>query len=312
LSTGLIATLLLKYANASINPFWATTDSQSGGWNKTCLTLAAISLFEYAYRPLSLHPAAGPSAQKVDSPPPTVTTTKRLAITLGLGSLIHLIQTFITDAGTVISWTWTGYPISGPTLHPFAGVFIATSAIAVALSLKSIPGPFLPLLGTAGAVVLYRYKDWLGFAGGLLLVIYLIQVTPLYLRAASYLALPSIYGNTLLVNALLDVASVVTAAYAFVPFGWILRERTDLIIGFCMLSIVAGQVATEALDLPSQEKLHMRSRVRIANINRWTKCICALLGVTGMAYSYSKMPTATPIPYYPYHRLFSAGIWTVS
>lgn len=33
----------------------------------------------------------------------------RAAATLGLGVMIHLLQILVTDAGTVIAWTWTGH-----------------------------------------------------------------------------------------------------------------------------------------------------------------------------------------------------------
>jgi len=56
LSMGLVVTLILKYQNYSLNPFWESVDEASGGLNKTGLLLAAVSLVEYAYRPVQLFP----------------------------------------------------------------------------------------------------------------------------------------------------------------------------------------------------------------------------------------------------------------
>lgn len=306
LAAGLVVTLLIKYANASTNPLWATTDPASGGWNKTGLLFATISLVEYAYRPVSLHPATHIHYRAVEAP-----KYLRYAVTIGLGSLIHLLQTFLSDAGTVIAWTWTGYPIKGPTLHPFAGVVIAVAAAALAF--VRIPPLYVrSVIGLAGTFTLYTFPDWLGFIGGLSLTAYLIALTPIYLRSASALSPASTFGNALLVKCILDVASVITAAYAFVPFGWLLRERTDLIMGFCMLTVVAGDFAGQRLTYPMETRIHMRSRIRITAVDRWTRFLCLGLGLVGLGYSYSKMPGDVPVPFYPDHRIFSGGIWTVS
>jgi hypothetical protein len=313
LGTGLTIVMLIKYMNASTNPLWATTDAASGGWNKTGLILAAVALAEYAYRPIGLHPATSRPRTQQDTPARLPSMFQRWTITIGFGSLVHLLQTFVSDAGTIIAWTWTGYPVKGPTLHPFAGVVIAITGAAVCFSgeMLRLPHPLLATLGIGGAAVLYTYPDWLGFTGGLTLIFYLVASIPTYLQSTSYLASPSVLGHALLVKCLLDVASVITAAYAFVPGGWLLRERTDLVLGFCMICVALGQYAAKRLDLPDEKRLHMRSRLRIKAVDRWTKMLCLGLGIVGLGYSYSKMPSTDPVPYYPEHRIFSGGIWTV-
>lgn len=289
-------------------------NESTGGWNKTGLVLAAAASIEYANRPLNLYPAPPMSYQagKKDVAPfaPPSKSQQRL-VSIGLGALIHLVQTFATDSGTIIAWTWTGYPITGPTLHPFAGVVIAAAAI----------GPFLPLdvlglpwamFGCTGAVLLYGFQDWIGFLGGLMLVTYLTSILPPYLRAASVGKPASTFGNAQLINILLDVASVVTVAYAFVPLGWILRERTDLILGFSKLCIVSGGLAAKSIHLPGIDRLQLRSRQRIDRTSRWSLTTSITLSVLALALSYSKMPTTNPKPYYPNHRIFTGGIWAVS
>jgi len=275
-------------------------------------------MLEYAYRPVSLHPAApipaSPMSSQMQALSITTSRIRRHAIVLGLGSLVHLLQTFVSDAGTIIAWTWTGYPITGPTLHPFAGVVIAITAIAVAFSgrIMQLSANIRSLSGLVAAVTLYAYPDWLGFVGGLMLIAYLITSTPTYLQAVSTIPSGLPFGHALLVKCLLDVASVITAAYAFVPYGWLLRERTDLVLGFCMISVVAGEYAAKDLLLPDGKRLHMRSRLRMKMVDRWTQFLCLGLSVVALGYSYGKMPTSQPVPYYPEHRIFSGGIWAVS
>ena len=314
LGIGLVIVNLLKYLNHSINPFWASADAASGGWNKTGLVLGALSLAEYAYRPLELFPAP-PITNLPEKKDQTFiarpTKLQQYLISLGFGALIHLIQTFITDAGTIIAWTWTGYPINGPTLHPFAGVIIAAASVGLVLGVDPF-SPTFAALGCMGAIVLYALPDWPGFLGGIMLVIYLMAVLPHYIRAASACSPASTFGNALLVKCILDVLSVVTAAYAFVPYGHLLRERTDLVLGFSMSCIVLGGLASRQLTLPGAERLQLRSRLRMKVISRWTMLASVTLSILACAVSYEKMPTSSPEPYYPNHRIFSGGIWTVS
>ncbi|WVF72912.1 hypothetical protein IAT40_007730 [Kwoniella sp. CBS 6097] len=315
LGLGLAITLLLKYACSSTNPFWIIAHPASGGWNKTGLFLAALSWLEYACRPVSLHPAPplvhSAAAAKGDyTSVVSVSKWQQRLITVGLGALIHLIQTFVTDAGTIISWTWTGYPIKGPTLHPFAGFVISSAVIGACLQSPRLQ-PAMIGIGCLGAILLYNFPDWIGFLGGLLLVPYLTSIFPTYIRAASACKPSSTFGHALVTNIVLDVVSVITAAYAFVPMGWIFRERTDLVLGFCMLATIAGWQASRSLNLPSGSSIPTRSRQRVASTKRYTTIASVVLGALSVGYSYGKMPTATPISYYPDHEIFTGGIWTV-
>lgn len=306
--------MLLKYLNYSTNPFWCTVNPASGGWNKTGLVLAILALMEYRYRPNDLFPApplpAGGVEKVVSLTHEKQDRSSRLAVILGLGSLIHLVQTFLSDSGTIIAWTWNGYPVKGPTLHPFAGLVIA--AVAFGLNLHVVVASRAwGLLGLAGTVILYVFPDWLGFAGGLALALYLSALIPTYFRLASIFPASSTWGHALLVNCLLDVISVVTTAYAFVPFGWLVRERTDLVLLFTIITIEWGRWIGSSIPLPSPEQLASRSRIRISRTKRWTFLGSLTLAVVSVAASYAKMPTTVPELYFPDHRLFTAGIWTV-
>ncbi|ORY35803.1 Frag1/DRAM/Sfk1 family-domain-containing protein [Naematelia encephala] len=312
--TGLVITLVIKYMSASMNPLWVISNEATGGWNKTGLFLAGLSLLEYTYRPLDLFPSAPILVldKKTDKPRVVVSPTRwqvRL-IALGLGCLIHLLQTLVTDAGTIIAWTWTGYPIKGPTLHPFAGVVIATASLGLLIPVHSANISW-SAIGCLGAATLYCFPDWLGFLGGLVVIAYLTSIVPLYLRAASSCPPSKVFGQALLFNIILDVLSVITAAYAFVPFGWLLRERTDAILAITMGCVVLGERTIKGIALPGEEHMTERAKSRTERTKRWTVIAAAVLSVTGIGYGYGKMPTEKPVPYYPDHRIFSGGIWAV-
>jgi len=317
LGVGIAVVMFIKYLNYSTNPLWATTDAGSGGWNITGLALGAASLYEYKTRPASLFPSPPVSVEK-DKPiaPMHSSRLQRIAIAMGLGSLIHMLQTFLMDAGTIIAWTWTGYPVKGPTLHPFGGVVILVSALAstaTTYSSHSLVSRILwSIAGIGASYTLLVFPDWLGFNGGMVFTAYLVSVIPRLLRASSALPPGSTFGWALFVNIILDVASVVTAAYAFVPMGWLLRERTDLVLGFCVTCIVAADFASSGLRLPEKDRLFPRSIKRIALTKRLNLLTAVVVAILGLTSSYRKMPTDKPVPYYPEHRIFSGGIFTVS
>lgn len=314
---GLAITMFIKYMNYSTNPFWCIVDSSSGGWNKTGLGLGVLALIEYAYRPLDLFPAPplradGDEKKNDRQPSRKPSKMQRTAIILGLGSFVHLVQTFLSDSGTIIAWTWTGYPITGPTLHPFAGLVIAMACVGTTSTMGKLAElPAWGVVGSFGALALYVFPDFTGYFGGLAVTLYLSALIPSFFRYASVGPFSSTWGHALLVNCLIDVISVVTTAYAFVPLGWLVRERTDLVLIFTISCIEWGRWAGRQLSLPSDERLALRSRLRISRTSRWTLLSSLTISALAVSASYRKMPTSQPELYYPDHRQFTAGIWTV-
>jgi hypothetical protein len=308
--------MLGKYLCHSNNPFWAIVNEASGGWNKTGLVLSALALTEYYYRPNSLFPAPPVSATLKDKPAEVPTTrAQRVAITLGLGALIHLLQTFVCDPGTIIAWSWTGYPATGPLLHPWGGVVIAVAAAGAMINIDPL-SPATWLIPFPAAAALFR-PDWVGYYGGLVLVFYLVAVVPALFRAASALP-PSVWGYAGAWLAFLDVASVFTVAYAFVPFGWVLRERSDLIMALLLVPLPFALRAARALQpaLPGKNSLQARSAARVRNVGRWSVVAAAILAVAGLLTGFeraavSASPKNPPTPYFPEHNIFTGGIYTV-
>lgn len=89
--------------------------------------------------------------------------------------------------------------------------------------------------GASSAYIMYTYRNWTGYAGGLGLAAFLMSILPQVFQVASTAAArgktPAVaktYTIATFVYCLLNLASVFTAAYAFVPGGVYFRERTDL------------------------------------------------------------------------------------
>ena len=246
---GLICSLALKLVNNSVNPFWCIVDEVSGGFNKTGIALASAAFVEKMIRPNrdQAQTHRPNHTKETADPQEPLSTLQRQSIIAGIGSLIFLTQTFVTDAGTIIAWNWTGYPVTGPRLLWQASAVIGATALGLiarwiqdqAMSPRARPYGLMSLGATilACSTLCGHYKavlqnvssewiDWIQFSGGCALVSLLVYHFPAFWQELSrYDYDGCLLCHALGFNAALDVISVITVAYAFVPGGNLLREK---------------------------------------------------------------------------------------
>lgn len=89
------------------------------------------------------------------------------------------------------------------------------------------------MFGAASTYVMYNYRGWLGYAGGFGVAWWLMSILPVVFGSAAEeiqrgKSVARTYGVAMFIYCVLHVAGVFTVAYAFVPGGVYLRERTDL------------------------------------------------------------------------------------
>jgi hypothetical protein len=209
-------------------------NEQSGGYNKFGLCLALLALYEFDRRPSQINKAATQkqSSSNVHWAIPAVT----------LGSLIFSLHSLLSDPSTLIAWSWTGFQngrASGPiaNLHGSLTIIAQCIGISIPIALAFINPAGIALLehplwfmyGAANSIIMYRYRNWLGYVGGLQLAMFLMSIVPLVLQRAQQIEKAGkTYFTALLVYCVLSLGSVWTVAYAFVPGGVYFRERTDL------------------------------------------------------------------------------------
>ena len=224
---------------------WPIVNERSGGWNKTGIALVLLALFEFASRPDTTATSSTKSSPPVDktAPSPTPKSSPHwLPASLALGGLIFSLHSLLSDPTTLIAWAWTGYPLSGPVPAQHGSLTHVAQALGLALAaalasstpdaLTSLTHPLYLVFGASSAYVMYVYKDWTGYAGGLGVAVFLMSIVPAVWARARDAAVAGGAGKTAamawLVVCLFDVASTFTVAYAFVPGGEYFRERTDL------------------------------------------------------------------------------------
>lgn len=204
-------------------------NEDTGGYNKTGLLLALLSIIE-----LSLRPTLGVPTSTKQGP----AHGSWVASGLALGSLIFALHNLLADSTTLITWSWTGYPIQGPVPHLHGYLTIISQCLGLAIPtflpsawVSTLSHPLWFVYGSISAYSLYLHRDWMGYFGGLNLAAFLMSVLPNILSMAARSSngrLARTYTLAFFVTCLLYFASVWTVAYAFVPGGVYLRERTDL------------------------------------------------------------------------------------
>lgn len=212
-------------------------NEESGGYNKSGFMLACLALYEFYTRPIS----ATKKRPTTSQPEADRSGSHWLTAAAALGGLIFSLHTLLADSSTLIAWSWTGYADRqprGPLPHLHSSLTLVAQALGLLIPLISpawgqrvLVHPLWFAYGGASAFVMYQYRNWLGYIGGLNLAVFLMSIIPHVLQGAALASkrgMAKTYFTVWLVACLLDLAGVWTVAYAFVPGGVYLRERTDL------------------------------------------------------------------------------------
>jgi hypothetical protein len=200
-------------------------NGNTGGYNKTGIILAFLALYEAHIRPSLKDESTATDAPKTKLAGTrrsgnSVTSGSWLPAAVAGGSLIYSLHTFLAESSTLISWSWTGYPITGPMPHlhgaltliaQSVGLLIPMTLSAVGIGVDLLLHPVWFAYGSTSAYVLYTYKDWPGYIGGLNLAVFFMSIIPpvlLELAQASRGREGKTFLSAFVVVCLLDLASV--------------------------------------------------------------------------------------------------------
>ncbi|CAO1632473.1 unnamed protein product [Parajaminaea phylloscopi] len=305
---GLLLSCLSKYACHSNNPLWPFMKASNGGQHPIGLTLAACCIIESLCRPKVIETVPRPRLRTSQS------KLSEASAALGMGSLLFALHTFLTDSGTMIAWTWTGYPIKGPMAVSHGWIVIAAAALGIAVAIKRphLGGSpeILIALASSNAILLLG-SNWLGFVGAIgtafALPLTVVQIAERTLKHHPF----RVMLWSWLVADLLTFFQVLTVAYAFVPGGKPFRERTwaMLLAQNLFLAIALGS----KYKTPSEKVAP--AFPTLPPLTR--RVIFGLLGaLSAVAFVIARLRTIDTSTIRPYHhgdgsRVFNAGIQTV-
>lgn len=222
---GLLLSNLSKYYNHSNNPLFHFLDSTNGGKQHIGLPIALLCVLEVASRSSNRSPPA--SSRK--STKEGRSSLEATAASLGLGALIYALHTFLTDSGTMIAWSWTGYPRTGPNAISHGFLVLIASVVGVVTSVHSPElafNPFFLPFGFVSFATLLFKDDWQSFGGAVGVAFFLPVLAPNLLRSAMRHHPLKISLGIWLVANVLTFLGVLTVAYAFVPGGKVMREKS--------------------------------------------------------------------------------------
>lgn len=278
LGLGLLLSSLSKHVNHSNNPggylvisvntpfimaesVWPMLNEETGGYNKSGILLAFCALLELCTRPtVNAVITAPPKKNKTVALPPDLNPRSHwLSSSLALGSLFFTLHCMFTDSSTIIAWSWTGYEDRqprGPLPHLYGSVTLIAQSLGLMIpiilsssgAVTLLTHPLWFMYGCASAFVMYNFRDWIGFIGGLNFAVFCMSITPPILSQVATRGRNNpgrCYFVAFLVAVIFYFASVFTVAYAFVPGGVYFRERTNLYL-LCLISSLKTLISMRA------------------------------------------------------------------
>ncbi|ODV83477.1 hypothetical protein CANARDRAFT_9538 [[Candida] arabinofermentans NRRL YB-2248] len=295
-SMGLILSSILKFAFWTNNPIWPIMNKNTGGWNTTGLIVGLTSAYFTTLPQIPVDHKKSADTQK-----PSL-----LVCSAAFGSLIYSISAMLTDSSTIILWTWSGYPISGPIPVPHGAVTLIVMCLGTYLGLlKSNSYKIVTIMGIIGAIFLYNFHDWAGYAGGMLYAFWVCYITPICFHQISKVDhVAAVFGIAYIFDILLSLGHVWVVAYAFVPYGPLLRERTDLIFGSSVLLICGIIMKYNIVEAELSTKKLTHTLKKFSNFFK-------LFTLLSVFVAFQRFQFEKPKPYHPESRLFTAGIWTI-
>lgn len=308
-SIGLLLSSIAKYAFYTNNPIWPIMHDANGGLNRSGVVIGLLAAVFFTR----------PHAFKTGKQPTSIASPKEsgIAAGLGFGGLLYALHTLLSDSTTIMLWGWEGYPVRGPLPVPHGIITFAVMAfgIYVGVTRRTSTGSWPAyMLGSAGAFVMYSCTGWVGYIGGMILSGYLMSIVPVILESAGRHNPAKSFGIGALVLVFLYLAHVWVVAYAFVPGGPLLRERSDIVL--------AAQQACIALGIYSHNRIktHTGSSVASAGSNgvaalkkiaSQTFTTLVVLLALSAAITFKRFHRDPPKPYHPEEKLLTAGIWTI-
>lgn len=276
-------------------------NDETGGWNKTGLIFAILAVLRATRRA----PFGG-------SDVPQQGASSYLA-GFGIGGVLFGMHFLLSDSSTIILWVWEGHPVRGPLAVPHGSVTL------LVMGLGLLFGLFYPRivrtwtffgLGSIGAALLTTRSHWIGYYGGLMLTLYILAITPTLFTSAVRYGPASTFGFGFFAYNLMVLFSVWIVAYAFVPGGPAVRERTDLVMLCTMLLLAAGVFASQPTSSNSKQTRKPPNPAAKRQRSYYIYILFALQ-LLSASIAFLRFPSYNYTPHHANYGLITAGVWTI-
>lgn len=300
LMIGLILSSTAKFAWQTNNPVWPILHDANGGWNGTGLILGVLAALRFTrHAPLTGRLSLGGKQGG-----------STVLAACGIGGLFFGLHSLLSDTSTMILWGWEGYPIRGPyfSTHGWCTVAAMSAGLGAGIWRPAVAGSWTQYAaGAVGAMVLTKFSHWLGYLGGLGLAVYLMAVSVPLLSSACKKKPAVTFGLGFFIYVFMVLFHVWVVAYAFVPGGPLVRERTDWIMMTMMMLIGAGVADYKA----SQPRRPQPRSPQTSQHRKFHGVATLLVNILFLCAAFKRFPRADHKPYHGEDRILTAGIWTV-
>lgn len=299
---GLLTSSVLKYTCYSNNPIWPIMHNENGGYNNIGIFIGLTASF--------LTPSLDSTTIKVTA---QRTGGSIFLAALGFGGYYFSIQSYLSDSSTLALWTWNGFPITGPT--PITGALFNLGAISlgILLSIKLdasvLSSKFYTLIvGGVSAYVLYAYEGWVGYCGACVYSVFISSISPIIWQSTVGYNPAIFFSLAFVFEIIIALASIWIVAYAFVPGGPLLRERTDIVLSASFIMILCG---IYNYKLRNNSTHITRTKIVAKKLFKQVLSILSVLLALSIATTFKRFPPGYYEPYNASSQSFTAGIWCV-
>jgi len=302
-TAGLMLSSIAKFACYSNNPLWPIMNADNGGWNWTGLLLAIPAVW-HATRPVTT--SGGNQIAKAGK------KGSGLMAGVGIGGLMFAFHSLLSDSSTMIAWTWTGFPVNGPQQVPYGAVTIAAMGAGLLLGVSSpdLLGSWTAYgVGAVGAMIFTYSQDWTGYYGAVVFTVYLCGVAPVLIKSAVQHNPAVAFGFGFFIYNLMILFHCWVVAYAFVPYGYLVREHNDWVNICTVLQI--GNGVFSALTTNAQSRTKTAKSPKGRKQTAYYLHILLMLQLLSMSIAYLRFPTNDYKSYHPEEKSLTAGIWTI-
>lgn len=308
-SIGLLLSSVAKYAYYTNNPIWPIMHDATGGLNRTGVVIGVLAAICYT-RPQNSNSGkhSGSKATSKES---------SIAAGFGVGGLLCSLHTLLSDSTTIMLWGWEGYPVRGPLPVPHGLVTFAVMSFGIYMGItrRNTTGSWPAfIIGSTGALIMYACSGWLGYLGAMVLSGYLMSIVPIILESAGRHNPAKSFGVGAFVLALLYLGHVWIVAYAFVPGGPLLRERSDLILLAQQVCIALGIYSAKKAKVSANTAISSAGSSGLTAVRKLasqTLTTLTIILALAAAITFKRFHRDPPKPHHPEEKLLTAGIWTI-
>jgi hypothetical protein len=301
---GLLASSVVKFACRTSNPIWPISHSANGGLNGLGFILAVLAVLRSTRQgPLGAGDLTSQGRREGSS----------VLAGMGMGGIVFALHSLLSDSSTMILWVWEGYPVRGPIAAPHGALTITAMGAGLLSGLFSedlARGWTAYGVGCIGAALLTTHSNWMGYYGALIMAVYLMAVSVPLITSAARKNPATTFGFGLLVYNFMTLFHVWVVAYAFVPGGPLVRERTDWVMITNMLLIGCG-VFTSLSPNEASQRRGFGSSPNLRKQRPYYIYVVGALELFAVAIAYLRFPTYDYVPYHKDEKVLTAGIWTI-